>query len=161
MHASKARSTRPSKRMNSNLTCHQVKAMIGKLSCCVVVFAIVSAHAEDKGYCPSSSPPQWTVHTKAEAKTKPPFPDAEYLGPVRVRFVVTDKGYVCVAQIIQALNEQADAKALAAVQNWRFTPAVQGDRAVPALSTVSFFYWRDPKGHVVATHVITPLSSLP
>ena len=75
--------------------------------------------------------------------------------------MISDKGYVCVAQIIQSLNDEADAKALTAVQQWRFSATQQGDRAVPALATVSFFYWRDHKGKVLATHTITPLSSLP
>jgi len=117
--------------------------------------------AEDKGRCPFSSPPDWIAPSKPAARTKPPFEDAEYVGEARVRFVVSDKGYVCIAQVTQSLNEQADAKALAAVERWRFTPTVQAGRPVPAISAVSFFYWRDPKGHVVATHVITPLSSLP
>jgi len=129
---------------------------------CIPLLAMaVLVRADDKGYCPSSSPPQWTVRTKPEARTKAPFADADYLGQVRLRFVISNTGYVCMAQIIQSLNDKADAKALAAIQSWRFKPSNQGDRAVPALSTVSFFYWRDPKGRVVATHVITPLSSLP
>jgi TonB family protein len=116
---------------------------------------------DDKGRCPSSSPSEWVAPSKPVARTKPPFDDAEYVGEVRVRFVISDKGYVCIAQLTQSLNQQADAKALAAVQRWRFTPTMQADHAVPALSNVSFFYWRDAQGHVVATHAITPLSSLP
>jgi len=117
--------------------------------------------AGDKGRCPTYSPPQWLAESKPEAKTKPPFADADYVGQVRVRFVVSDKGYVCIAQVIQSLNQQADTKALAAVQGWRFAPSLEGRRPVASLATVSFFYWRDSNRHVVATHVITPLSSLP
>jgi TonB family protein len=140
----------------------EYRAMTSWAKCCVALLILVApTRAEDKGYCPSTSPPQWTIHTKPEAKTKAPFADAEYVGQVRIRFVTSDQGYVCVAQVIQSLNDQADAKAQAAIETWRFKPAYQGDRAVPALSTVSFFYWRDPQGHVVATHAITPVSSLP
>ena len=136
-----------------------MRATIGCGALFLALAAIVNA--QDKGYCPSTSPPKWALHTQPVARTKAPTPEAEYVGEVRVRFVISNKGYVCVAQVIQSLNDQADEKALAAVQRWRFEPAYQGDRAVPALSTVSFFYWRDSSGRVVATHVMTPLSSLP
>ena len=133
-----------------------------RLAAFLAMVTIATAlHGEDKGRCPKYSPPQWVLPTKPEAKTKPPSSDAEYVGQVRLRFVISDKGYVCIAQVVQSLNEQADAKALAAVQNWRFSPTQQADRPVPSLSTVSFFYWRKPDGHVVATHAITPISTLP
>src|SRR5450759_2249741 len=100
---------------------------------CIPLLAMaVLVRADDKGYCPSSSPPQWTVRTKPEARTKAPFADADYLGQVRLRFVISNTGYDCMAQIIQSLNDKADAKALAAIQSWRFKPSNQGDRAVPA-----------------------------
>ena len=127
----------------------------------LLLLIAVAVRADDKGYCPAKNPPAWTAQTKPEAKTKPPFADAEYLGQVRARIVISDKGYVCIAEIIQSLNEQADEKALAALRGWKFKPAEQGDRTVPAIATVSFFYWRDSNGRVTATHTITPLSSLP
>ena len=88
----------------------------------LLLLIAVAVRADDKGYCPAKNPPAWTAQTKPEAKTKPPFADAEYLGQVRARIVISDKGYVCIAEIIQSLNEQADEKALAALRGWSSNP---------------------------------------
>ncbi len=56
--------------------------------------------------------------------------------------VISDKGYVCNAQVIRGLDKETDKKATGAVRQWHFQPAQKEGRAVPVVVTVEVHYWR-------------------
>ncbi len=84
--------------------------------------------------------------------TKPPSPDVEYVGRVRMLIVIDENGDVCNSEVLQKLNVQADKAAKAAVDKWRFDPTTNNGRPVMVISVVDFFYWRRADGNVIATH---------
>ena len=56
--------------------------------------------------------------------------------------VVSDKGNVCRARVIQSINPATDADAIAAVKGWSFQPAKKNGRPVTVLITVEVQYER-------------------
>ena len=56
--------------------------------------------------------------------------------------VISDKGYVCDAQVIRGLDKETDKKAVKAVRQWHFEPAQKDKRAVPVVITLEVDYWR-------------------
>lgn len=56
--------------------------------------------------------------------------------------VISDKGYVCDAQVIRGLDKETDKNAAGAVRQWHFQPARKDGHAVPVVVTVEVNYWR-------------------
>jgi TonB family protein len=108
----------------------------------MVVSAGVLAAADSKGSCPPTPPKPKAVATKASAPQTPPTPDAQYAGTVMLMAVISDKGYVCDAQVSRGLDKETDKKAAGAVRQWHFQPAQKDGHAVPVVVTVEVNYWR-------------------
>jgi TonB family protein len=58
-------------------------------------------------------------------------------GTVRVRIVVNEKGFPEILEVVQHLREDLDLRALAAVSQWRFEPAVKDGQAVAVMVVVA------------------------
>lgn len=56
--------------------------------------------------------------------------------------VISDKGYVCSAQIMRGLDKETDNKTLTAARDWRIAPARKDGRPVAAVITLEVDYWR-------------------
>jgi hypothetical protein len=56
--------------------------------------------------------------------------------------VISDKGYVCDAQVLRGIDKETNKKAARAVREWHFEPARKGGHAVPVVVTVEVHYWR-------------------
>lgn len=57
--------------------------------------------------------------------------------------VISDKGYVCDAQVIRRTDKETDKKAELAVRQWRFQPAQKDGHNLPVVVTVEVDYWRE------------------
>jgi hypothetical protein len=108
----------------------------------MVVSTGVLAAADSKGSCPPTPPKPKAVATKASAPQTPPTPDAQYAGTVMLMAVISDKGYVCDAQVIRGLDKETDEKSAGAVRQWHFQPARKDGHAVPVVVIVEVNYWR-------------------
>src|SRR4051812_28034262 len=82
-----------------------------------------SAAAGNKGVCPPMPPKLSASAVRISATQTPPVPNAEYAGSVVLMAVISDKGYVCDAQVIRGLNNEIDKKAAESVRQWRLEPA--------------------------------------
>jgi TonB family protein len=102
----------------------------------------VIAAADSRGSCPPAPPKPQAIATKTAAPQSPPTPDAEYAGTVTLMAVISDKGYVCDAQVIHGLDKETDKKAGRAVRQWHFQPARKDGHNVPVVVTVDVVYWR-------------------
>jgi TonB family protein len=100
------------------------------------------AAADSKGFCPPTPSKTAAGTPKASAQQTSPLPDAEYAGSVLMMAVISDKGYVCDAQVIRGLGRETDKKAIATVRQWHFEPARKDKRAVPVVITLEVDYWR-------------------
>lgn len=112
---------------------------------------LLGAQAQSRQACPTPSR-QWARSNRTSRPTKPPSPDAQYVGRVRELFVIDHSGMVCRTEILESLNSDADQAANSAVQKWRFNPTFVYGRPVSVFTIVDFFYWRQPNAKVVATH---------
>jgi hypothetical protein len=56
--------------------------------------------------------------------------------------VISDKGYVCEAEVIRGLDKEIDKKAAGAVRQWHFQPGRKDGHVVPVVVTVEVNYWR-------------------
>ncbi len=108
----------------------------------------IGAVAEDKGSCPTV-PYSFAPNARAKPRTPPPSTTQTYAGSVMVSAEISDKGYVCSAQVIRGLHKNYDKVALAQVRNSHFLPArkVSG-RAVPVFITVQVDFWLNKDGQV-------------
>jgi TonB family protein len=104
--------------------------------------AAALAAADSKGFCPPTPPKPKVVARKTSVPQTPPTPDAQYAGTVMLMAVISDKGYVCDAQVIRGLDKATDKKAAGAVRQWHFQPAQKDGHAVPVVVTVEVNYWR-------------------
>src|SRR6187431_3003305 len=97
-----------------------------------------------------------------EAHADPIYP-AEALreriaGTVGLEIVVDETGHVVDAKVVQPAGHGFDEAALAAVKSWRFSPARQNDRAIPA--TVQLLLPFEPPAPETAAPVVeTPVPS--
>jgi TonB family protein len=106
------------------------------------VSTVVLAGADGKGFCPPTPAKPKVLATKTSAPQTPPSPEAQYAGTVMLMAVISDKGYVCDAQVIRGLDKETDKKAAGAVRQWHFQPARKDGHAVPVVVTVEVNYWR-------------------
>jgi TonB family protein len=111
------------------------------------LFALTKpAECADKGFCPPPAP-----FPKLQKPTEPPpRPDHTYVGTVSLAAVVSDKGYVCSARVLQGIDNKINAEALAQVKAWRFDPARKDGRAIPVSIQVDVAYWRDKDGRIIS-----------
>jgi hypothetical protein len=96
--------------------------------------------AEDRGFCPPAPPPS--------AAPKAVSPTANK-NSITLLTVVSDKGYVCSAEVIHGLDKTTNADAVKVVRTWRFTPGNKDGHAVPTEITVRINYHRDDQGNIV------------
>src|SRR5690242_10989223 len=90
----------------------------------------VFASAESKGFCPPTPAKPNVPPTKTSAPQNLPSLDAQYAGSVLLMAVISDKGFVCSAQVIRGLDKQIDKKAVQTVRQWHFQPARKDGHAV-------------------------------
>jgi hypothetical protein len=105
--------------------------------------------AEDKGHCPPApQPPDFA----SQAKTPPPAdPDKTYVGAVSVFAVISDKGFVCRAQVIHGVDKETDSEALSNVRARHFKPATKNGRPVVVTVRLDLHFWRDKNGQLVTS----------
>jgi Gram-negative bacterial TonB protein C-terminal len=106
--------------------------------------------AQDKGYCPPSPPPPTVAAPKKVVPPAPPTPDVTYFGTVTLLTVISDKGYVCSARVLQGINKEIDKKTEKKVREWRLDPARKDGRAVPVVVTIAVNYWATSTGEIVS-----------
>jgi hypothetical protein len=79
------------------------------------------------------------LHQLAKAPSKkadPPAstdPNKKYFGTVTFLAVISDKGYVCSAEVLRGLNKELNKKTVKAVQGRHFDPWQKNGRAVPVV----------------------------
>ena len=111
----------------------------------IALLMVVSAGthaAESRGFCPPTPPKPKVVATKPSVPQNPPSPDAQYAGTVTLMAVISDKGYVCDAQVIRGFDKETDKKAASSVRQWHFEPARKDGHAVPVVITLEVNFWR-------------------
>jgi len=64
--------------------------------------------------------------------------------------VISDRGYVCDAQVMIGLDKETDKKAVQEVRGWHFQPAPKDGRPVPVVVTLELNYWRRKNGELVS-----------
>ena len=109
---------------------------------CVItaVLCSVPSVAENKGTCPPA-PPVGKHRATSNAD--------ESNGTITVLAVVSDRGYVCTAQVIRGIDKKSNAEAEKTVRQWRFTPAKKDGHPVPVVVKVPVNYERDKNGNVI------------
>jgi TonB family protein len=112
----------------------------GYMCLIAIIFCGIASVAENKGICP----PAPTVD-----KHPATINSDESNGTISVLAVISDKGYVCTAQVIRGLDKRSNAEAEKTVRQWRFTPAKKDGHAVPVVVTVQVNYERDKNGNVI------------
>jgi TonB family protein len=122
----------------------------------LVIFASLGilTSAESKGFCPPFPPKPKLVAPKTSVPPTPPSPDAQYAGTVMVMAVVSDKGYVCHAEVVRGLEKEVDKKAVGAVRQWHLQPARKDGRPVSVVVIMEVSYWR--KDSALIQYPLTP-----
>ena len=118
----------------------------------VAFIAVCAIHAagEDRGTCPPSPPaPAYAAAKKAAVASAPSSQSGDRIGTLTLLTVLSDKGYVCSAKVVQGLDKSVDAEAEKTVSTWRFSPAKKNGRAVPIVVVVQLNYRLDKDGHVI------------
>ncbi len=122
----------------------------------LIIFAGLGIRAvgESKGFCPPPPAKPKLLPTKNSVPPTPPSPDAQYAGTVMVMAVVSDKGYVCSAEVMRGLDKETDKKAVGAVRQWHLQPARKDGRPVSVVVIMEVNYWR--KDSVLIQFPVTP-----
>ncbi|PYV28635.1 MAG: hypothetical protein DMG24_01525 [Acidobacteria bacterium] len=102
----------------------------------------VAVARENKGFCPPMPPKPKVVPAVATPPKIVPAADAQFAGTVTLMVVISDRGYVCDAQIIRGLDKETDAKTVKTVRQWHLRPARKDGHNVPVVATVDVNYWR-------------------
>jgi TonB family protein len=124
--------------------------MINRKAALIVALAIgTMCRAEDKGFCPSSSPVSVPAPKKSSAPESPSS-DKKYFGTVTLLAVISDKGYVCSARALRGPSKDFNKKAETAVRVWHFDPARKDGHPVPVVVTVDVNYWTTSGGEIVS-----------
>lgn len=105
--------------------------------------------AQDKGFCPPSTPTDGAA-PKRVVPPPPPTPDKKYFGTVTLLTVISDKGYVCSTHVLRGINRQINKKTEETARQWRFDPARKGGRTVPVVVSVDVNYWTTSTGEIVS-----------
>ncbi len=120
--------------------------MLGAMGTRLVILIIfassgILAAGESKGFCPPP-PAKPKLVAKNSVPPTPPSADAQYAGTVMVMAVVSDKGYVCHAEVVRGLDKETDKKAVGAVRQWHLQPARKDGRPVSVVVIMEVNYWR-------------------
>ena len=109
---------------------------------CLITIAVsaVASVAENKGTCPPAPPVEKHRGTSNADQSN---------GTITVLAVVSDRGYVCTAQVMRGIDKKSNAEAEKTVRQWRFTPAKKDGHPVPVVVTVEVGYERDKDGNVI------------
>jgi hypothetical protein len=119
------------------------------LTCVVLLLATLTfSVAEDKGTCPPAPPPGAFDLSKKIAKPTTTDSQGNRIATITLLAVVSDKGYICSARVIQGLERKADAEAVKAVLKWHLPPATKDGHAVPTVATIEAKYRIDKNGNV-------------
>jgi protein TonB len=102
-----------------------------------VMATCVASVASDKGLCPPA-PPKWSASPPTKSKASQEQDEGK--ASVTLMVVVSDKGFVCSAQVLNGINNETDTDAIAAVKTWTFKPATKDGRPVPVVVTVQVNY---------------------
>lgn len=70
-------------------------------------------------------------------RVEPDFTGIPVTGIVIVETVIARSGDVCAARVLRGIHAEADARALAAVRQWRFVPAKKQKQPVQAAFTLT------------------------
>jgi TonB family protein len=107
---------------------------------------------DDKGLCPP--PPPISKAARAELPSTPnqppPEADAKFAGTVSLLLVISDKGYVCSAQLIRGFDKEADTRAVQGVRQWRFDPSKKDGHPVAVEMRVEIGFWRKTNGELIS-----------
>jgi TonB family protein len=107
---------------------------------------------DDKGRCP----PPHSISKEARANLNPspnqtpPEAGAKFAGTVFVLLTISDKGYVCSAQLVQGFDKEADQRALEATRKWRFNPSTKDGHPVMVEMRVEVGFWRKGNGELIS-----------
>ncbi len=112
----------------------------GYMCLIAILFCAIASVAENKGTCPPAPTVDKHPATINSDKSN---------GRISVLAVISDKGYVCTAQVTRGLDKRSNAEAEKTVRQWRFTPAKKDGHAVPVVVTVQVNYERDKNGNVI------------
>ena len=109
------------------------------------------AATNDKGFCPP--PRSISKELRAELNPAPnqtpPEAGAKFAGTVFVLLVISDKGHVCSAQLIQGFDKEADKRAVEAARQWRFNPSKKDGRPVAVEMRIKVGFWRKTNGELI------------
>ena len=101
----------------------------------------VVAGRENKGVCPPSPPRPKAKPAKVTPPPRAPASDAKFAGTVTLMVVISDRGYVCDAQIIRGVEKWIDEEAVKSVRQWHVQPVRKDRHNVPVVATVDVNFW--------------------
>jgi hypothetical protein len=111
------------------------------LALVIFVSTGILAAADSRGLCPPSPLNHKVIASKSSAPQK--SADA-HAGTFTLTAVISDKGYVCDAQVTRGFEDEADKKAAEkAVHEWRFAPARKNGHSVPVILTMEVHWHKD------------------
>ena len=70
-------------------------------------------------------------------RVQPDFRGDRVKGMIIIETVIARSGDVCAARVLRGLAPSMDAKALAAVRRWKFTPAKKAGQPVQAIFNIT------------------------
>jgi TonB family protein len=88
---------------------------------------------------------QTLIHRRIELHRKL----AKNLPAPSLFLTISDKGYVCSAQLVQGFDKEADQRALEATRKWRFNPSTKDGHPVMVEMRVEVGFWRNANGELI------------
>ena len=107
-----------------------------------VLLQSARAPASDKGSCPLMPPAPSHFVAAERGQSAPPQAGAGYVGTITMFAVISDKGFVCDAKVLNGIDSQIDQRARSAARDWQFSPAERDGRSVPVVATFGVNVWR-------------------
>lgn len=113
------------------------------LTALLLVGSAVTLAREKKGNCPPLPPKAMLGPVKAiPPSTQPGASGGQFAGTVVLMVVISDRGYVCDAQVIRGVEKGLDETAVKNARQWRLQPVrTKSGRGVPVLARVDVNYW--------------------
>jgi hypothetical protein len=117
----------------------------------LVLSSVLFAAGEDKGFCPPPSKISKELRAQPAPTPNgpPPEADAKFAG-VSLLIVISNKGYVCSAQVIRGFDKETGARAMQEVRHWRFHPSTKNGNPVTVEMRVEVGFWRKANGELVS-----------
>lgn len=110
------------------------------------------AARDDKGFCPA--PSRISKEARADLNPTPnqipPEAGAKFAGTVFLLLIISDKGYVCSAQVIQGFDKEADKRAVEGTRQWRFDPSKKNGHPVAVEVRIEVSFWRNANGELIS-----------